>query len=145
VSTRIDKSEDQWRAELSPEQFKVLRKEATERAGTGPLSFEKRDGTYRCGGCHAELFSSEHKYESGTGWPSFYDVAEGGEVGTRSDRKLFMVRTEVHCDACGGHLGHVFDDGPQPTGKRYCMNSAAMEFVPEDSDEAVPGAPDVEG
>lgn len=142
MGTRIEKSEDQWRAELSPTQFKVLRKEATERAGTGPLSYEERDGAYRCAGCHAELFSSEHKFESGTGWPSFYDVAPDGQVGTRSDRKLFMVRTEVHCDACGGHLGHVFDDGPQPTGQRYCMNSAAMEFVPEDSDEVVPGAPD---
>jgi peptide-methionine (R)-S-oxide reductase len=142
MTSRVEKSDAQWKQELSPAQYKVLRKEGTERAGTGPLSFEKRDGTYRCGGCHSELFVSEHKFESGTGWPSFYDVAEGGAVGTKQDRKLFMVRTEVHCDSCGGHLGHVFEDGPQPTGLRYCMNSAAMEFVPEDSDEVVAGAAD---
>jgi len=143
VAPKVDKSDSEWQQELSPTQFKVLRKEDTERAGTGPLNNEKRDGTYRCAGCHAELFSSEHKYESGTGWPSFSDVADDGHVGTKKDRKLFMTRTEVHCDVCGGHLGHVFDDGPQPTGQRYCMNSAAMEFVPQGSDEAVPGANDV--
>lgn len=142
MSQQVEKSDAEWKVELSPTQFKVLRKEATERAGTGPLSFEKRDGTYRCAGCHTVLFDSEHKYESGTGWPSFYDVHEEGQVGTRQDRKLFMVRTEVHCDVCGGHLGHVFEDGPEPTGLRYCMNSAAMEFVPEGSDEVVPGAAD---
>lgn len=143
MTNRVQKSDAEWKQELSPTQYKVLRKEATERAGTGPLSFEKRGGTYRCGGCHTVLFDAAHKYESGTGWPSFYDVHPDGEVGTKEDRKLFMTRVEVHCDACGGHLGHVFDDGPQPTGKRYCMNSAAMEFVPEGSDEVVPGAPDV--
>ena len=143
MAPKVDKSDSEWQQELSPTQFKVLRKEDTERAGTGPLNNEKRDGTYRCAGCHAELFSSEHKYESGTGWPSFSDVADDGHVGTKKDRKLFMTRTEVHCDVCGGHLGHVFDDGPQPTGQRYCMNSAAMEFVPQGSDEAVPGANDV--
>lgn len=143
MTQQVDKSDTQWKQELSDMQFQVLRKEGTERAGTGRLAQEKRDGTYSCAGCHSELFSSEHKYESGTGWPSFYDVAEGGRVGTKTDRKLFMSRTEVHCDVCGGHLGHVFDDGPQPTGKRYCMNSAAMEFSPEGSDEVVPGASDV--
>lgn len=143
MTQQVDKSDTQWKQELSDMQFQVLRKEGTERAGTGRLAQEKRDGTYSCAGCHSELFSSEHKYESGTGWPSFYDVAEDGRVGTKTDRKLFMSRTEVHCDVCGGHLGHVFDDGPQPTGKRYCMNSAAMEFQPEGSDEVVPGANDV--
>lgn len=143
MPTRVEKSDEQWQQELSDQQFAVLRKEGTERAGTGPLSYDERDGTYRCGGCHSELFSSEHKYESGTGWPSFYDVAEPDNVATREDRKLFMKRTEVHCDVCGGHLGHVFEDGPQPTGLRYCLNSAALELAVDDSDEVVPGAPDV--
>ena len=142
MSDQVTKDEATWKAELSPTQFKVLRKESTERAGTGPLAYEERDGVYRCGGCHAELFASEAKYESGTGWPSYHSPITADAVGLREDRKLFMVRTEVHCDRCGGHLGHVFDDGPEPTGKRYCMNSAAMEFVPAGTDEVVPGAPD---
>ena len=142
MTQKVSKSDGEWREQLSPTQFDVLRKEATERAGTGPLAFEKRDGVYRCAGCHRELFSSEAKYESGTGWPSYHSPITEDAVGTREDRKLFMKRVEVHCDDCGGHLGHVFTDGPQPTGLRYCMNSAAMEFVPEGSDEVVPGAPD---
>lgn len=142
MTQKIEKSDAEWERELSPSQFRVLRKEDTERAGTGLLDREKRDGVYRCAACHSELFTSEHKYESGSGWPSFYDVHADENVGTRTDRKLFMKRTEVHCDVCGGHLGHVFEDGPQPTGLRYCMNSAAMEFVPEDGDEVVPGAAD---
>ena len=142
MAPRIDKSEPEWEQELSDSQFRVLRKEATERAGTGILDREKRDGVYRCAGCHSELFSSEHKYESGSGWPSFYDVFAEENVGTRSDRKLLAERTEVHCDVCGGHLGHVFDDGPEPTGLRYCMNSAALEFQPEGSEQVVPGAAD---
>lgn len=142
MANTIDKSDAEWEQELSPSQFQVLRKEGTERAGTGRLANEKRDGVYRCAACHSELFSSEHKYESGSGWPSFYDVSEQDHVGTKNDRKLFMTRTEVHCEVCGGHLGHVFDDGPQPTGLRYCMNSAALEFAPEDTDEVVPGAAD---
>ncbi len=142
MAAKIEKSESEWQQELTDSQFQVLRKEATERAGTGILDKEKRDGVYRCAGCHSELFSSEHKYESGSGWPSFYEVAAEDNVSTKKDRKLFMTRTEVHCEVCGGHLGHVFDDGPQPTGLRYCMNSAALEFQPEGSDEVVPGAAD---
>lgn len=142
MTDQATKTEAQWKAELSPMQYEVLRKEGTERAGTGPLSREKRDGVYRCGGCHAELFGSDTKYESGTGWPSYYAPIQDAPVGTKEDRKLFMKRTEVHCDRCGGHLGHVFPDGPEPTGQRYCLNSAALEFVPEGSDEVVPGAPD---
>lgn len=141
-SQRVDRDDAQWRAELTPMQYDVLRREGTERAGTGPLSYEKRAGVYRCGGCHAELYSSETKYESGTGWPSFYAPISDDAVGTRSDRTLFMTRTEVHCDRCGGHLGHVFDDGPAPTGRRHCLNSAALEFSPDGTDEVVPGAPD---
>ena len=142
MAPKIEKSDAEWKQELTPSQFKVLRKEATERAGTGVLDKEERDGVYRCAGCHAELFSSEHKYDSGSGWPSFYDTFADENVGTKEDRKLFMKRTEVHCDVCGGHLGHVFDDGPEPTGQRYCMNSAALEFQPEGSEEIVPGARD---
>ncbi len=142
MTAKVNKTDAEWKATLSPTQFKVLRKESTERAGTGPLSYEERAGTYRCGGCQNELFPSDAKFDSGTGWPSFFDHKGDGSVETREDRKLFMVRTEVHCEACGGHLGHLFPDGPQPTGLRYCMNSAAMEFVPEGSDEVVVGAAD---
>lgn len=142
MTQQVDKSEAEWQQELSPSQYEILRKEGTERAGTGVLAREKRDGVYRCAGCHSELFSSEHKYESGTGWPSFYDTHVDDNIGTKRDRKLFMVRTEVHCDVCGGHLGHVFEDGPRPTGLRYCLNSAALEFQPDGSEEVVPGAAD---
>jgi peptide-methionine (R)-S-oxide reductase len=122
-------SEDEWRAKLTPAQFQVLRKHGTERAGTSPLNQEKRDGTFRCAGCGKALFAAGAKFESGTGWPSFYAPLEGA-VGTTEDRSFFMTRTEVHCGTCGGHLGHVFDDGPRPTGLRYCMNGAAMAFEP---------------
>lgn len=142
MTSKVEKSDAEWRAELSDEQYRVLRKEGTERAGTGPLANNKADGTYRCGGCHTALFPSATKYESGTGWPSFFDPIEDAPVGTKEDRKLFMKRIEVHCDVCGGHLGHVFEDGPQPTGLRYCLNSAALEFQPEGSEDVVPGAPD---
>jgi peptide-methionine (R)-S-oxide reductase len=119
----------QWRARLSPEAFAVLREEATERAGSSPLDGEKRAGTFHCAGCDLPLFSSDAKYDSGTGWPSFWQPLPDA-VRTRPDRGLFGTRTEVHCRRCGGHLGHVFDDGPKPTGKRYCMNGVALAFLP---------------
>ncbi len=123
----VEKSDEQWRKELDPQQYQVLRKHATERAGTSPLNFEKRQGEFRCAGCGEPLFDSSTKFESGTGWPSFWEP-KAGAVGTTTDRSFFMSRTEVHCAKCGGHLGHVFPDGPQPTGQRYCMNGAAMKF-----------------
>lgn len=125
----IQKTESEWRAALSPEAFRVLRQHATERPGTSPLNAEKRRGRFLCGGCATPLFDAETKYESGTGWPSFYAPLEGA-VATHLDRSLFMVRTEVHCAHCGGHLGHVFPDGPPPTGQRFCMNGIAMTFEP---------------
>ena len=120
-------SEREWEERLTPMEFKVLRKEGTERAGTSPLNQEKRSGTYVCAGCELPLFTSEQKYESGTGWPSFFDVIDGA-VGTKIDKKLFMARTEYHCSRCGGHQGHVFKDGPRPTGLRYCNNGVALKF-----------------
>ncbi|MFV0625049.1 peptide-methionine (R)-S-oxide reductase MsrB [Sphingomonas sp. ac-8] len=117
----------QWRARLTPAQYQVLRKEGTERAFTSPLNNEKRAGTFACAGCAQPLFSSETKFESGTGWPSFWAPLKGA-VTTREDRTLWMARTEVRCARCAGHLGHVFDDGPPPTAKRYCMNGVAMTF-----------------
>jgi peptide-methionine (R)-S-oxide reductase len=123
----IQKSEEDWRKELDPAQFHVLRKHGTERAGTSPLNHEHRAGTFVCAGCGEPLFPSDTKFESGTGWPSFYD-AMPGKVATSTDRSFFMTRTEAHCAKCGGHLGHVFPDGPRPTGQRYCMNGAAMKF-----------------
>ena len=126
----VSKSDEEWRRTLTPDQYAVLRKHGTERAGTSPLNAEKRQGTFVCAGCGQPLFSSETKYESGTGWPSFYQPLAGA-IGTKSDRSLFMTRTEVHCSRCGGHLGHVFPDGPRPTGERYCMNGVAMKFVPK--------------
>ena len=125
----VAKPEAEWRKALTPEQFYVLREHGTERAGTSPLDKELRTGTFLCAGCDKELFASQTKFNSGTGWPSFYDPMPGA-VDTKDDTKFFMSRTEVHCHRCGGHLGHVFDDGPAPTGKRYCMNGAAMTFKP---------------
>jgi peptide-methionine (R)-S-oxide reductase len=124
----VNKTEEEWRQILTPEQFYVLRKHGTERAGTSPLDKQYGAGTYVCAGCDLPLFSSETKFNSGTGWPSFYDPLEGG-VGTTVDRSFFMTRVEVHCHRCGGHLGHVFEDGPAPTGKRYCMNGVALKFI----------------
>ncbi len=123
----VQKSDDEWRQELDPVQYQVLRRHATERAGTSPLNFEKRQGEFRCAGCGASLFDSSTKYESGSGWPSFWAPREEA-VATTTDSSHGMIRTEVHCAKCGGHLGHVFPDGPRPTGQRYCMNGAALKF-----------------
>ncbi len=122
-------SEAEWRKRLTADQYRILREEGTERAFTSPLDKEKRGGTFVCAGCAHPLFSSRTKFDSGTGWPSFYAPLKGG-VGRSTDYKLGYPRTEVHCANCGGHLGHVFDDGPKPTGKRYCMNGVAMKFRP---------------
>jgi peptide-methionine (R)-S-oxide reductase len=124
-------SEDDWRKKLTPEQYQVLRKHGTERAGTSPLDHFYEPGTYYCAGCGAPLFESDTKFNSGSGWPSFYDPKDGA-VETSTDRSYFMTRTEVHCQKCGGHLGHVFEDGPKPTGLRYCMNGCALDFKPEE-------------
>jgi peptide-methionine (R)-S-oxide reductase len=123
----MQKSQDDWKARLTPAQFHVLREHGTEPPGSSPLNHEKRDGLFKCAGCGQPLFSAETKFESGTGWPSFWHPLEHA-VDTTVDRSLFMARTEVHCAKCGGHLGHVFPDGPAPTGQRYCMNGVALEF-----------------
>ena len=127
----LERTDAEWRASLAPEAYRVLRQHGTERPGSSPLNHEKRAGQFVCAGCGQALFDAATKYESGTGWPSFYAPVEGA-VGTQVDRALFMVRTEVHCANCGGHLGHVFPDGPPPTGLRYCMNGAAMTFESAD-------------
>ncbi|MFN4088248.1 MAG: peptide-methionine (R)-S-oxide reductase MsrB [Alphaproteobacteria bacterium] len=124
----------EWRRRLSPAQHRVLREHGTERAGTSPLDREKRAGTFHCAGCGRPLFAAATKFDSGTGWPSFWQPLEGA-VGESEDDSLFMKRTEVHCADCGGHLGHVFPDGPAPTGLRYCMNGVAMDFRPDDGSE----------
>jgi len=126
----VTKTDDEWKQTLSAEQFYVLRKHGTEPPGTSPLNYEKRSGTFRCAGCGAPLFNADTKFESGTGWPSFFTPIEGA-VATTTDRAYGMTRTEVHCARCGGHLGHVFTDGPRPTGLRYCMNGVALEFEPK--------------
>ncbi|MCA3278809.1 MAG: peptide-methionine (R)-S-oxide reductase MsrB [Roseomonas sp.] len=130
-SFALERTDAEWRASLTPEAYRVLRQHGTERPGSSPLNHEKRSGRFVCAGCGQALFDAATKYESGTGWPSFYAPVEGA-VGTQVDRALFMVRTEVHCANCGGHLGHVFPDGPPPTGLRYCMNGAAMTFESAD-------------
>jgi peptide-methionine (R)-S-oxide reductase len=134
---RVKKSDAEWRAELDPARYAVLRKAATEPAFSGSLYHNHEDGTYRCGACGNALFASDTKYESGSGWPSFYAAADASSVKLIEDRSHGMLRTEVVCGACDSHLGHVFDDGPEPTGQRFCMNSLALDFEP-----AKPGADD---
>ena len=126
----VQKTDDEWRKTLTPEQFHVLREHGTERAGTSPLNVEKREGIFMCGACGQPLFTSDTKFESGTGWPSFYRPIEGA-ITTTTDRSYGMTRVEVQCSRCGGHLGHVFPDGPKPTGERYCMNGVALKFEPK--------------
>jgi len=128
-TTKIVRSDEAWRKLLTDDQYEVLRKEGTERPGSSPLNQEKREGTYACAGCGQPLFHSATKYESGTGWPSFFRAIEGA-VETRTDYKLIWPRTEYHCSRCGGHQGHIFEDGPQPTGLRYCNNGVALKFLP---------------
>ena len=125
----VEKTVDEWKNALSPEQFHVLREHGTERPGSSPLNYEKRTGLFRCAGCGEPLFTSDTKFESGTGWPSFFQPIEGA-VATTTDTTYGMTRTEVHCAHCGGHLGHLFPDGPRPTGQRYCMNGLSLKFEP---------------
>ena len=126
------KTDEDWKKTLTPEQFHVLREHGTERAGTSPLNVEKREGIFKCGACGQPLFTSDTKFESGTGWPSFYRPIDGA-IETTTDSSYGMTRVEVHCSQCGGHLGHVFPDGPRPTGERYCMNGVALKFEPKTS------------
>ncbi len=127
----VQKTDEEWKRTLTPEQYEVLRQHATERPGSCALNTEKRPGTFYCAGCGQELFNNETKFNSGTGWPSFF-APKAGSIDTTVDRTHGMTRTEVHCSQCGGHLGHVFPDGPPPTGQRYCINGVALNFVPRD-------------
>ncbi len=132
VGEKLVLSEEEWMRRLGPERYRILRQQGTERAFTGAYAHNHAAGRYRCAGCGAPLFVSETKYESGSGWPSFYEPVEEGRVEEQTDVAHGMMRTEVHCARCGGHLGHVFPDGPEPTGLRYCINSASLEFEPEE-------------
>jgi peptide-methionine (R)-S-oxide reductase len=136
MEPKIQKTEEEWRRELTPEQYRVLREKGTERPWTGEYNGAKDPGVYRCAGCGAELFRSDAKFESGSGWPSFYEPAAGDAVETEEDNSWLMRRTEVTCANCGGHLGHVFPDGPHPTGLRYCINSCALEHKRDESARA---------
>ncbi|MEN0088622.1 MAG: peptide-methionine (R)-S-oxide reductase MsrB [Pseudomonadota bacterium] len=127
----VNKTDAQWREDLTPEQYYVLREHGTERAGTSPLNYIEEEGIFRCAGCEHPLFRTSEKFESGTGWPSFFAPLNANAVTEHKDRSFFMTRTEIRCANCGGHLGHVFNDGPKPTGQRYCMNGVAMNFTPD--------------
>jgi len=134
TTNKLTKTDAEWQAELTPDQYRVLRQHGTEPRGASPLNVEKRDGIFKCAGCGTALFPSGTKYESGSGWPSFYDALPGA-ITTRTDTTHGMVRTEALCATCGGHLGHVFPDGPRPTGQRYCMNGVALAFEPAAGDD----------
>jgi peptide-methionine (R)-S-oxide reductase len=133
---KVKKTDAEWRQELTPAQYRVMREHGTERPWSGEYNATKQAGVYRCAGCGAELFRSDAKFDSGTGWPSFYEPASADSVETEEDRSFFMRRTEVHCASCESHLGHVFEDGPQPTGLRYCINSVCLALDPDDKEAA---------